>query len=122
MELVKNRKNYQDQEDYKRALFMVSRWEFLKQKKLEFEIAANEKHERRAWVVSWIKLMTCFLYINSIYAEFCSCRHAKYMLLYKNRAAAKISREWRYYRSKLAPRGWMVGHENIEAESAAKRF
>jgi hypothetical protein len=39
---------------------MVSRWEFLKQKKVEFESAAYAKYEMREWVTRWIILMDFF--------------------------------------------------------------
>lgn len=36
MELVKNRRNDQDHEDYKKTIVLSLRWQFLKQKQIEF--------------------------------------------------------------------------------------
>jgi len=58
---------------------MVSRWEFLKQKRREFQDTVQTKVQNRSFTTTWVKLISLWLIISKIYGKWHANKHSHYI-------------------------------------------
>ena len=99
--IFQGRKAQLEKKERKRKLLLCHKWDFIKQKKEEFQQDALEKVKDREHTTRWAKSVTNLLCIKYVYERFASVRDAYHLAVAKDNAVMRIARCWRRYRAQL---------------------
>ena len=96
-EEVKTRKEQQDLDGYKKANFMVLRWEFLKAIKKELEHETKEKVAVSFQTFTWVKMIEIYLLLKKVMAKFEQRKHEAALERLRHKKQRYIRKMWRRF-------------------------
>ena len=99
-EEVKERSKQIELDQYKKANFMILRWEFLKAIKKELESDMKERVALSFQCLSWVKMVAVYLVFQRIVARFEDRKHQLALIALKHRKSRYIKKMWKKFLTK----------------------
>eukprot|EP00347_Sterkiella_histriomuscorum_P013353 403365039 len=101
--LAKQRQKDIEQQNIKKKYFLLHKWEFIKEKRKQYEGVVKDLKKQRNFKKRWAKLMMTQIVIKDIFAIYAQRRHEVIVENKKNYTVRRVAWLFRKYAGRIAP-------------------